>query len=303
MVKGQNMTTRIIVRTGTGLIALLAAAWSPPCMAQAGLYGLTSDGKFFEIDPDTAQCTLITDLNRPVRRMSGSGAFSVYVVTDDDVVIGIDPATGAFEELLTLNGQPPGSELTGFAIGWDEWYALRTSPVGAPDYFEIDPATGAYMLVGSTGTPGLVSMIGSRYAMDETGSNFLIDSSGQAQLYQAFAIPEPVRAGASFEHSLYAAGDHLWQLDQPPVQIGVLACQPIVDLASTPNLCDYADLECCTGAGRYDLFDFLAFQNYFVAGSPIACDCDVSTGFGVCDLFDFLCFQNAFAIGITTGCR
>jgi hypothetical protein len=34
---------------------------------------------------------------------------------------------------------------------------------------------------------------------------------------------------------------------------------------------------------------------------PYACDCDTSTGpgggIGVCDIFDFLCFQNAFVAG------
>ncbi len=42
-----------------------------------------------------------------------------------------------------------------------------------------------------------------------------------------------------------------------------------------------------------DVFDFLAFQNLFVARDPLA-DCD---GDGGHDLFDFLCFQNRFAEG------
>jgi hypothetical protein len=59
----------------------------------------------------------------------------------------------------------------------------------------------------------------------------------------------------------------------------------------------YADCDTSTGAGTLDIFDFLCFQNSFVAGEPYACDCDTSTGPGVCDIFDFLCFQNAFVAG------
>jgi outer membrane protein assembly factor BamB len=59
----------------------------------------------------------------------------------------------------------------------------------------------------------------------------------------------------------------------------------------------YADCDQSTGASVLDIFDFLCFQNSFVAGEPYACDCDTSTGPGVCDVFDFLCFQNSFVGG------
>ena len=51
-----------------------------------------------------------------------------------------------------------------------------------------------------------------------------------------------------------------------------------------------ADLD---GDGELTLFDFLAFQNAFASGDPIA-DFD---GDGSLTLFDFLAFQNAFAAG------
>ncbi len=53
----------------------------------------------------------------------------------------------------------------------------------------------------------------------------------------------------------------------------------------------YAD---CDGNGTLDIFDFLCFQNSFVAGEPYACECDPDP---VCDIFDFLCFQDAFVGG------
>lgn len=59
----------------------------------------------------------------------------------------------------------------------------------------------------------------------------------------------------------------------------------------------YADLDVGTGVGILDIFDFLAFGNYFANSDPVACQCDLSTGHNVCDIFDFLCFGNLFAAG------
>jgi hypothetical protein len=52
----------------------------------------------------------------------------------------------------------------------------------------------------------------------------------------------------------------------------------------------YAD---CNGDGVLDFFDFLCFQNAFLALDPWA-DCN---GDGLLDFFDFLCFQNSFLTG------
>jgi hypothetical protein len=52
----------------------------------------------------------------------------------------------------------------------------------------------------------------------------------------------------------------------------------------------YAD---CDGNETLDVFDFLCFQDAFVAMDPYA-DCDGNTTF---DVFDFLCFQDAFVTG------
>ena len=43
-----------------------------------------------------------------------------------------------------------------------------------------------------------------------------------------------------------------------------------------------------------NIFDFLAFQNLFVAGDPCACDIDPDPA---CNIFDFLAFQNQFVMG------
>jgi choice-of-anchor B domain-containing protein len=49
----------------------------------------------------------------------------------------------------------------------------------------------------------------------------------------------------------------------------------------------------CDGNTTLDVFDFLCFQDAFVAMDPYA-DCDGST---TLDVFDFLCFQDAFVTG------
>ncbi|UYV12313.1 MAG: hypothetical protein NCW75_13560 [Phycisphaera sp.] len=51
-----------------------------------------------------------------------------------------------------------------------------------------------------------------------------------------------------------------------------------------------ADLD---GNAELDVFDFLAFQNFFIDASPVA-DLDAD---GDLTLFDFLAFQNAFDAG------
>jgi hypothetical protein len=71
----------------------------------------------------------------------------------------------------------------------------------------------------------------------------------------------------------------------------------ISNMPETPPAVCYADCDTSTGVGTLDIFDFLCFQNSFVAGQAYACDCDTSTGAATCDIFDFLCFQNAFVAG------
>jgi hypothetical protein len=65
------------------------------------------------------------------------------------------------------------------------------------------------------------------------------------------------------------------------------------DLSGCPETC-FAD---CDGSRALDVFDFLCFQDAFLAGDPFACECDTSSGAWVCDLMDFVCFQEAFAAG------
>jgi hypothetical protein len=59
---------------------------------------------------------------------------------------------------------------------------------------------------------------------------------------------------------------------------------------------DFGAVPCypdCDNNGVLDFFDFLCFQNAFLAQDPYA-DCDQNNVF---DFFDFLCFQNEFLAG------
>ena len=54
--------------------------------------------------------------------------------------------------------------------------------------------------------------------------------------------------------------------------------------SSCPCACNFDT----TGApGICDIFDFLAFQDAFVAAEPCACDFDPTGAPGICDIFDF----------------
>jgi hypothetical protein len=67
-----------------------------------------------------------------------------------------------------------------------------------------------------------------------------------------------------------------WGLDNLAVVVAQVTCYPD-----------------CDGNTTLDVFDFLCFQDAFVAMDPYA-DCD---GNSVFDVFDFLCFQDAFVVG------
>jgi hypothetical protein len=63
-----------------------------------------------------------------------------------------------------------------------------------------------------------------------------------------------------------------------------------IKIIGIENVTCYPD---CDGNTILDVFDFLCFQDAFVAMDPYA-DCD---GNRVFDVFDFLCFQDAFVTG------
>jgi hypothetical protein len=85
----------------------------------------------------------------------------------------------------------------------------------------------------------------------------------------------------------------LLNLDVEAANVRILGT---VDVSAPGTEACYADCDSSI-PGVLDVFDFLCFQDLFVAGDPRACACDVSTGPMACDVFDFLCFQDAFVSG------
>ena len=85
----------------------------------------------------------------------------------------------------------------------------------------------------------------------------------------------------------------------PPI---VVAQPEKVEPEPTPETCPHA---CCFeahgGIEVCDIFDFIFFQEAWVAGEPCAVDMDTSTGVGVGDIFDFLAFQQEFLDGLMFG--
>jgi hypothetical protein len=82
----------------------------------------------------------------------------------------------------------------------------------------------------------------------------------------------------------------IMDLADPAVGGGFPNMHIIMTVKGEPDDGCYPD---CDGSGTLDFFDFLCFQNEFLAGAPYA-DCD---GSGTLDFFDFLCFQNEFLAG------
>jgi hypothetical protein len=106
---------------------------------------------------------------------------------------------------------------------------------------------------------------------------------------EVFTIPAVNRDGQEDALGFFAPANQ-WQplMDQGSGQPLDLSWRlHFVD--DSPRPC-YAD---CDGNGGLDIFDFLCFQDAFVAGDPYA-DCD---GNNTLDVFDFLCFQDAFVTG------
>lgn len=96
---------------------------------------------------------------------------------------------------------------------------------------------------------------------------------------------------ATGTYTVYARHEIAGAVIQPRTLLGEVEVTP-----RCPPACD-ADCDASSGPGTLDIFDFVCFQDLFVAGQPYACDFDTSTGPGNCDIFDFVAFQDAFVSG------
>jgi hypothetical protein len=97
----------------------------------------------------------------------------------------------------------------------------------------------------------------------------------------------PMRNLMSYRSS--SCRDHFTPEQSERMLATILNLRTELDLALCNSPC-YSD---CDASGALDFFDFLCFQNAFLAGDPYA-DCD---GDGTLSFQDFVCFQNEFLAG------
>jgi hypothetical protein len=183
----------------------------------------------------------------------------------------IDPATGSAQ--VRFDYIDTEYDFGGIDIDTDTGKMYGTNDDPSPHglgLFEIDPANLTITKVVSAPTfPGSNSDIDG-LAVGGGRAYFIIDQMGEFAVYNL--ITNQFEAGVRnpwLSSALFAGG--AWA----PSLLG-------------PSC--YAD---CDGNEVLDVFDFLCFQDAFVAMDPYA-DCDGNSAF---DVFDFLCFQDAFVTG------
>ena len=116
---------------------------------------------------------------------------------------------------------------------------------------------------------------------------------GVRSVFSALSVARCGRFASSNQPSILAGmtRDEICSKFLETVTFDLYPLQEDALLARFGQAACYAD---CDPNGVLDIFDFLCFQNSFVAGEPYACDCNPDPA---CDIFDFPCFQTAFVGG------
>jgi hypothetical protein len=235
----------------------------------------------------------------------------VYDDTADELASFFDPADPEYVE-DTTPGRPIELYATGYRNGFTIQNWEETSVFGGPPI--VIPAEGARNAFAAfyAGVDDVVDL--SRQVRERIESTPLAigqtDGVAVGELVPAetvftFDIDTCAPGAKSFFDASFDAGKvnltvtgmhsaELGSTEFPSFFTRENALSPILGYAPQLELTviavDDADL---TGDGVLDLFDFLAFQNAFDAGDPLA-DFDGSCSL---DIFDFLAFQNAFDAG------
>jgi hypothetical protein len=149
-----------------------------------------------------------------------------------------------------------------------------------------DDGSSPALVVGGSAMPGINYL-----ARLENGTWLPLDGGAGGPAVPNSNFPS-VFGLSTWNNDLYVGGN----FTQVGISTGALLSANGIATHTSCATC-YADCDTSTGTGTLDIFDFLCFQNAFVANDPYACDCDTTTGTRVCDIFDFLCFQNAFVAG------
>jgi hypothetical protein len=287
--------------------ALAAACLAQPALAQWGLHGFTDNGLIYQIDEFTGNRVLVGDLGTPIIGVSRlNGFFKFAALTADDRIIAINFRDYSTTPLITLTGRPAGYTPVAFMYWYWPAPSIRIvldAPTGEDIMFQVDPATGVYERVGTTGLHDVVDYNG--WLLTESGSVYWNPSPQQWVFRFRVEVNEPLRAMSGSYCAIYS-GQGLFLGTNYTGAVTQIVATGFEDIAALVyhNAWNFAcNLDTTTGIAVCDVFDFLMFQHMWISEDPFACDCDTNSGPGVCDIFDFLCFQNAFAEGMNAQSR
>ncbi|UYV12923.1 MAG: hypothetical protein NCW75_01245 [Phycisphaera sp.] len=240
---------------------------------------LYAGGRFDSIG-GAAGTELIGRFNGTEWEAVGSGLVGTSFTADAGVMTVYDDGTGPALYVGGRNFFAPGQPDVS-VYKWDgvSWTAVGQEFGGAvTDMIVWDNGSGPGLYLAGTAVPDI------RYIAKLVDDEWVPVDGGIA------STPPTSGSFAS------AFGLHVWDNDLYVGGNFTLVGDPAIDVRGIVRRHGCADASCYPDFdedGALTIFDFLAFQNAFDAGDPIA-DCDED---GSLTIFDFLCFQNAFDAG------
>jgi hypothetical protein len=289
------------------LITIAVLGTAQPALAQWGLFGFAADGLVYQIDEFTGETTFMGDSGLKIVDVANPYSFydpwTALVLTEDDRLVRVHLRSMEVSLISKVTGRPSGAVPVAYN---GEFAVLRTS-AGDDVLYQIGWPVTAYTEIGPTGLRDVSGMVSGQICTVSGSVYGFNQSTGQTIFGWGVNNGDALDSISRSDCGTYVTGQGLYRLKHgmtQPVQIRSTGFEGITALtyaSAFQYACeyDYGQFSIC------DIFDFLAFQNDFVVGASMACDCDISTGVGVCDVFDFLCFQNAWVEGtrIKSKCR
>jgi hypothetical protein len=156
-----------------------------------------SFGSLYQVDPETADCTYVADLDRDFNGLSylpapGGGERLVGAALDGTLWV-LDPQSGSSTSLGQFGGSLGSSGDLVFVTGLGAYATATSFDSGSDLLVRVDPDTGAADVVGETGFTNIwgLGFWGSRfYGFTDEGDFLLIDpQSGAAQLQEGGSVP------------------------------------------------------------------------------------------------------------------
>jgi hypothetical protein len=286
--------------------AVVVAGLALPAAGQTVLYGIDAGALLYRIDKATGAGTVIG----PIGFGAGNGAAAdsqgrIFTHSGaSDLLILVDPGTGAGSVFLTLTGRPVGYGIRGMAFDPQDhlYVALSRADTTEIDLLAtIDMTTGVYSTVGPTGRTDIQGLAFSPqdvlYAAGVFGGLYRIDpATAAATVIGGSFVGDDQALEFDRDGTLYCARINLRTVDPNTglsTLIGPIGMVDIRGLAMVGPPACYANCDQSTQTPVLNVNDFVCFQSRFAAADPYA-DCDHSMTLNV---NDFVCFQAAFAAG------